>query len=213
MAVTSVWFVKDTALSADAPTSTGCVGALDFSSQQPALQVEPAGRSYWSFVNRGRSIDSKKLANVSALSTAPTKDASSKDGGGGEEVAFQLRDDLTADNIGDCTYYELLGFDKYGTGVNEDSLKKAYRKAVLKYHPDKVGAGVADEGEEDEVFISMQKAYDTLTDLTKRRAYDSSLEFDDTIPDESAGKGEDFFEVSSHIENLNHFARTEIVCR
>lgn len=33
-----------------------------------------------------------------------------------------------------------------------------------------------------QVFMSVQKAFDTLTDLTKRRAYDSSLEFDDNIP-------------------------------
>ena len=32
------------------------------------------------------------------------------------------------------------------------------------------------------MFMSVQKAFDTLTDLTKRRAYDSSLEFDDSIP-------------------------------
>lgn len=35
-----------------------------------------------------------------------------------------------------------------------------------------------------QVFMSVQKAFDTLTDLTKRRAYDSSLEFDDNIPGE-----------------------------
>lgn len=30
--------------------------------------------------------------------------------------------------------------------------------------------------------MAVQKAFDTLTDITKRRAYDSSLEFDDSIP-------------------------------
>lgn len=33
--------------------------------------------------------------------------------------------------------------------------------------------------------MAVQKAYDTLTDVTKRRAYDSSLEFDDSIPGKS----------------------------
>lgn len=33
-----------------------------------------------------------------------------------------------------------------------------------------------------QVFMAVQKAYDTLTDTQKRRAYDSSLEFDDSIP-------------------------------
>ena len=48
----------------------------------------------------------------------------------------------------DLTHYEILGFEKYGNGVGEEALKKAYRKAVLKYHPDKTGV---QDGEEDEV--------------------------------------------------------------
>lgn len=35
---------------------------------------------------------------------------------------------------------------------------------------------------DEQVFMAVQKAFDTLTDMTKRRAYDSSLEFDDSIP-------------------------------
>lgn len=37
-----------------------------------------------------------------------------------------------------------------------------------------------------QVFMAVQKAFDTLTDIPKRRAYDSSLEFDDAIPGEHA---------------------------
>lgn len=33
-----------------------------------------------------------------------------------------------------------------------------------------------------QVFMAVQKAFETLTDIAKRRAYDSSLEFDDSIP-------------------------------
>lgn len=61
---------------------------------------------------------------------------------------FNLRDDLTPELVPDLTHYEILGFEKYGNGVGEEALKKAYRKAVLKYHPDKTGV---QDGEEDEV--------------------------------------------------------------
>lgn len=37
----------------------------------------------------------------------------------------------------------------------------------------------------EQVFMAVQKAFDTLTDISKRRAYDSSLEFDDSIPGET----------------------------
>lgn len=66
----------------------------------------------------------------------------------GEDVEFNLRDDLTPELVRELTHYEILGFEKYGNGVGDEGLKKAYRKAVLKYHPDKTGV---QDGEEDEV--------------------------------------------------------------
>ncbi|KAG5187560.1 hypothetical protein JKP88DRAFT_207046, partial [Tribonema minus] len=209
MSVACIWYIDAAAaLPAGAPTATAAVSQIQWTSQPalPPLPVQPAGRAYWAFVNRGRTIDARKIDNVTALATEQDKDGGGSGGKGDEAddaASFQLRDDLTADNVGNFTYYELLGFDKYGTGVTDDGLKKAYRKAVLKYHPDKVGASVADEGEEDEVFILMQKAYETLTDVTKKRAYDSSLEFDDTIPADDAGKNGDFFEVYGPVFSRN----------
>lgn len=149
--------------------------------KEETVEVETCGRSYWSFLQRARAIDNKQLGNVSAF----TVDVSVEEEEVGEDVDFLLRDDLTPELVHELTHYEILGFEKYGNGVGEEGLKKAYRKAVLKYHPDKTGV---QDGEEDEVFMSVQKAFDTLTDLTKRRAYDSSLEFDDNIPDELDGK-------------------------
>ena len=53
------------------------------------------------------------------------------------------------------------------------------------------------EEEEDEVFLAIQDAYTMLSDPSKRRAYDSTNEFDDTIPKgneaEKQGDKFDFF--------------------
>eukprot|EP00752_Nemacystus_decipiens_P004036 g3695.t1 len=167
-------------LSSAADGGTGeKVACLSWSEE--TLEVETCGRSYWSFLQRTRAIDNKALGNVSAF----TVDDEVAEEEVGEEVDFLLRDDLTPELVPELTHYEILGFEKYGNGVGDEGLKKAYRKAVLKYHPDKTGV---QDGEEDEVFMAVQKAFDTLTDITKRRAYDSSLEFDDSIPDELDGK-------------------------
>ncbi len=67
------------------------------------------------------------------------------------------------------------------------------RKLLLKYHPDKK-SGTAAVAESDSLFLSIQKAYDTLSDETKRRSYDSQFDFDERIP--SGNETTDFYEVT-----------------
>jgi DnaJ family protein C protein 2 len=64
-------------------------------------------------------------------------------------------------------------------------LKKAYHKAVLMYHPDKAQFKT-DTGKEDRtVFLKIQEAFNTLSVESKRRAYDSQLPFDESVPSEA----------------------------
>jgi DnaJ homolog subfamily C member 2 len=78
---------------------------------------------------------------------------------------------------GVLTHYEMLNIaDPFA--CSQDAVKKAYRKASLKYHPDKTG-----RGDDDYVFRAVKMAHDVLMDHTKRQAYDSTiLPFDDAIP-------------------------------
>jgi len=62
-------------------------------------------------------------------------------------------------------YYEVLGVDK---GVNDDDLKKAYRKAAKKYHPD-LHPG---DAEAEKNFKEVNEAYEILSDKEKRARYD-----------------------------------------
>jgi DnaJ homolog subfamily C member 2 len=50
----------------------------------------------------------------------------------------------------------------------------------LKYHPDKIRGGVTEADKE--VWLTIVKAYETLLDKDKRRKFDSTLAFDDKIP-------------------------------
>lgn len=67
-------------------------------------------------------------------------------------------------------YYEVLGINK---GASDDEIKKAFRKAAMKYHPDRM----ANESEEkkkeaEEKFKELNEAYQVLSDPEKKNMYD-----------------------------------------
>lgn len=59
-------------------------------------------------------------------------------------------------------YYEILGVSK---DASPDEIKKAFRKAAVKYHPDK-------EGGDEAKFKEAGEAYEVLKDAQKRQRYD-----------------------------------------
>lgn len=62
-------------------------------------------------------------------------------------------------------YYEVLGIDK---SADSETIKKAYRKLALKYHPDRNPG----DKEAEEKFKEATEAYDVLSDDKKRPLYD-----------------------------------------
>ena len=62
-------------------------------------------------------------------------------------------------------YYEVLGVNK---GASADEIKKAYRKAAMKYHPDRNPGDKAAEAK----FKEVGEAYEVLSDDSKRQRYD-----------------------------------------
>ena len=67
-------------------------------------------------------------------------------------------------------YYEVLGVPK---NASESDIKKAYRKAAMKYHPDKfANSSEAEKKDAEEKFKEINEAYEILSDAQKKAAYD-----------------------------------------
>ena len=73
--------------------------------------------------------------------------------------------------------YSVLGVTQ---GADDDELRKAYRKMALKYHPDKQ-SGKSDEekAQAENLFKSINEAYEVLSDKEKRERYDSGIDVQD----------------------------------
>lgn len=67
-------------------------------------------------------------------------------------------------------YYEVLGLDK---SASADDIKAAYRKAALKWHPDRWVSGTdAEKKTAEEKFKEASEAYSVLSDPDKKAKYD-----------------------------------------
>jgi len=89
-------------------------------------------------------------------------------------------------------YYELLGVNRT---VSEGELKKAYRKAAMRYHPDRNPGDKAAE----EKFKELSEAYQMLSDPEKRAQYDR---FGHAAFDQTGGGFSGGFEFSGNFEDI-----------
>ena len=88
-------------------------------------------------------------------------------------------------------YYEVLGLQK---GAGADDIKGAYRKAALKWHPDRWVSGTdAEKKTAEEKFKEASEAYSVLSDPDKKARYD---QFGFAGVDGAAGAGAGGFDFS-----------------
>lgn len=178
--------------------------------------MEPAGHSF-------HAVHEKPILEARQHKQRKGQTPATEDGGSGEEAdgpadaSWRRKRKEGGEKRGALKLSpHLVGVDLYALlEVSETSsaeqIKKQYRKLALQHHPDKHG-GARDDApaaekrglsEKDMLFVKIQEAYDVLSDQTRRRQYDSTLEVDDSIPEEAEAAGGDFYEMLAPVFKRN----------
>eukprot|EP00340_Litonotus_pictus_P007736 CAMPEP_0170521924 /NCGR_PEP_ID=MMETSP0209-20121228/7342_1 /TAXON_ID=665100 ORGANISM="Litonotus pictus, Strain P1" /NCGR_SAMPLE_ID=MMETSP0209 /ASSEMBLY_ACC=CAM_ASM_000301 /LENGTH=560 /DNA_ID=CAMNT_0010809127 /DNA_START=34 /DNA_END=1716 /DNA_ORIENTATION=+ len=100
----------------------------------------------------------------------------------------------------EANYYSMLGLENEFINATQDEIRRAFKKNSILYHPDKIEINSEEEKEEvNKKWLKFKDAYETLSDPDKKYRYDSTFEFDDTIPSITEArvikKDKDFFSV------------------
>ena len=85
-------------------------------------------------------------------------------------------------------YYQILGVDK---NADQKTIKKAYKRLAMKHHPDKGG--------DEDKFKEISKAYETLSDPTKKQQYDNPNPFENFQGNNPFGQGSPFGDIFGDI--------------
>lgn len=176
------------------PTITALADCLDWPATLETATIECAGEAFLDFESllvAGEDYNFSNAPESDEDDESDNDDPTEED----ESPAVDLFS-LSEHDLEEIDYYKVLHLPFKAT-VTPDDVKKAYRKACLKYHPDKSG-----RGEEDAVFLKVKAAFDTLS--TQKLAYDSTeMPFDESIPVENT---ENFFsDFGSAFERNLHF--------
>ncbi|EDO17351.1 hypothetical protein Kpol_1060p3 [Vanderwaltozyma polyspora DSM 70294] len=180
------------ALTSDITVSVNSGAKLTESVRRP---IEPVGKFFLHHAQRTlRNHTWSEFEKLQAEKNVKTVDESNVDP---DELLFddELADEtlLTHDprDWKSADLYAAMGLSKLRFKASDAQIIKAHRKQVLKHHPDKISAsgGLNQDG----FFKIIQKAFETLTDSTKRSQYDS-CDFEADVLPPKKGDSYDFFE-------------------
>ncbi|KAL7490284.1 hypothetical protein ACHAW6_016032 [Cyclotella cf. meneghiniana] len=179
------------------------ISPLDWPSTLLTGQIQRAGRSYLAYesrlLNRRHFLHSSSFYHQQQNGTASSSSSTTAQAVDEKKKEYDLLA-MSERKLNKLNYYQVLQRD-LPMHASADDIRKAYHKACLKYHPDKTG-----RGEEDEVFLLVKAAFDTLSDPTKRRSYDSTVDFDESIPKDGVEEADFYNEYGPVFERNLRFA-------
>ena len=85
----------------------------------------------------------------------------------------------------------MLDLKPFDGPYDTEHVEKQYKRQAISFHPDKMGEEPTEDDKK--IWLCIQKAKETILDQAKRRRYDSTLDFDDDIPEEDDIKSDDDF--------------------
>ncbi|KAJ1940855.1 Zuotin, partial [Kickxella alabastrina] len=144
---------------------------------------------------------------AATAAAAAVKDIDLDEGEDEEESEDLL--DLDPKEWKDQDHYAVVGLSKLRYRATLDDIIKAHRKKVLRHHPDKKAA----QGHlnDDRFFKCIQKAFEILTDVTKRRQWDSvDPSVSDAVPS-AKDKGNFFATYGPVFERESRFSNVQPV--
>ncbi|RLN93431.1 hypothetical protein BBJ28_00026422 [Nothophytophthora sp. Chile5] len=164
-------------------------------------RVESAGRAFNKRARnaaRGRSASTEEVDDAALARDALRKQE--------ESILRKYKRSIRNKNFLDLTMYQQLGLADVGFDVTDEQVKKAYHRVLIEHHPDKTG-----KTENDPNYLAVQKAFSTLMDPQKKRAYDSQCDFDEWIPtgsekiqeNDASGEGKSFYELYGPVFEAN----------
>ncbi|OLL26573.1 Zuotin [Neolecta irregularis DAH-3] len=156
--------------------------------------IEPAGPQFLAHARRTRhnrtfSEDDRIQAGANVKKVEDEGDESEEE----SETAGLLSQDPKEWKQQD--HYAVLGLSKYRYKATDDQIKRAYRRKVLKHHPDKKAS--SGNVNDDSFFKCIQKAMEVLSDPIRRSQFDSVDEGANVDPPskKQAAKGNNFYKL------------------
>lgn len=149
-----------------------------------ASKLEICGRAYFNNFEQDTKVE---IAVEEADESSASESSGSKTPGGDSKPDYSKKSKVRAGVLKldeGLEGRDLYKFMDVQPDVDPKDLKAAFRKQSLVYHPDKTTKEVGEE-EANKQYVALQTAYDILSDPVKRRKYDSTLPFDDSLTKES----------------------------